>query len=311
MALKVFVTGATGLIGSATVRALAAGGHQVFGLTSRASNAALVQKLGATPVVGDMRDAAAYRDVARSADAIVHAAAAFPDKMRYSPADVDAFMGADAEAVDALIASAGSPCRAFVFSSGAYDYGDTGPTPVDETHSTERHHLVMRRKLQTEAKLLGLAKEGRLPVMITRPGMVYGNGSLWGKFYFGPMSRGRRAMIPGNGRNVLSFIHADDAGGAYRLLVERPTPGEIYNLGDDQPATLGEVARAQAKALGAPAPFTTPGWLVRLIAGPYSGAAALSHNTVSNRKLKALGYAFKYPTYHSGVTALAEAARAG
>lgn len=307
--MKVFVTGATGVIGGAAVRALTLAGHQVTGLTSRASNARRIQAAGARAVVGDMRDASAYREAARSADAIVHAASSLPDKVRYARADVDALMGADAEAVDALLSVVGPSCRAFVFSSGAYVYGDTGPTPVDETHTTENHHAVMERKLVTEAKLRDLARSGKVPVVITRPGLVYADGSLWAKLYLDAMKQGRRAMMPGDGRNVLSFVHVDDVGSAYRQLVERPTPGEIYNIADDAPTPLGEVVRAQAAALGAPPPRSIPGWLVRLVGGPYSGSPPLAHNALSNRKLKALGWSCAYPSYHEGVVALARAVR--
>ena len=308
--MKVFVPGATGLIGGAVVRSLVAAGHEVTGLTSRANNTAAIERMGAKAVVGDMRDAVAYRAAAGSAEAIVHAAQAMPDKTRYTAADVEGYMGADADAADALVSVISPACRAFVFSSGAYVYGETGTQPVDETHSTEHHHAVMTRKLATEAKLLELARNGTVPVMIVRPGLVYGPGSFWGKLYLDAMKRGRRAMQLGNGRNILSFVHVDDAAEAYRTLLDHPAPGEIYNIADDEPAMLRDVVRAQAAAFGAPKPFALPGWLVRLAAGPLSGPPTLANNVLSNRKLRALGWTPKYPTYREGVVAIARAVTA-
>ena len=106
-AMKVFVTGATGLIGAGVVRAMVAAGHEVTGLTRRAAGRAAIERAGARAVVGDMRDPEAYRAAVSEAEAVVHTAAAFPDKIRWSKADVDTFMRGDADAVGRGHASAG------------------------------------------------------------------------------------------------------------------------------------------------------------------------------------------------------------
>jgi nucleoside-diphosphate-sugar epimerase len=307
--MKVFVTGATGLLGSGAVRACVAAGHEVTGLTSREAGRRAIEALGARALVGDMRAADRYREALGEADAIIHAAAAFPDKIRYSAADVAEFMGSDSDAIDALVSVMSPKCRAFVMSSGAYSYGDTGPTPADEDRSTAQHYAIMGKKLETEAKLLALAKAGKVPGMVVRPGMVCGDGSLWGKLYIEPMRKKKRAMIPGNGKNIVSFVHAADGGEAYRTLIERGKIGEIYNVADDEPATLGDVVRAQAVALGAPPPYSVPGWLVRTVAGPWGAPATLGNAAISNRKLRALGWEPKCKTYRETVVAVAESLR--
>jgi nucleoside-diphosphate-sugar epimerase len=308
--MKIFVTGATGLIGAATVRALVAHGHEVSGLTRTKANAGRIVRLGAVPVIGDMRNPKAYAAYAGTADVVIHAAAELPDKWRYSRADVDGLMGADADAVDALLRVLGPSCRRFLFTSGAYVYGDTGPEPVSEDFTTVHHHRVMARKVETENALLALERAGGPPVAIVRPGLVYGDGSLWAKLYLGAMKQHRRAFIPGDGRQVISFVHVDDVGEAYRVLAERAVPGQIYNVADDAPRPLGEVVRAQAEALRAPRPVAVPGWLVRLAAGPYGGPPPLAHNALDNTRLKGLGWRCRYPSYEEGVVALARSVRA-
>lgn len=303
--MKVFVTGATGLIGAGTVKALVAAGHEVTGLTSREAGRAAIESLGAKAIVGDMRDPSAYRAAASEADAVVHTAAAFPEKLRWTKGDVDDFMRGDSQAVDALVSVLGPSCRAFVLSSGAYSYGDTGAEPAAETRSTERHHAIMDIKLQTEDKVLELARAGKVPAMVARPGLVYGDGSIWKRIYLGPMLRGRRAMLPGDGKNLITFVHADDCGEAYRLIVERGRPGEIYNIGDDQPAPLGDALRAQARAVGAPPPRSVPSWLLRLVAGTYAATPALANTVIDSTKLRGMGWSLKYPSYREGVVAVA------
>jgi 2-alkyl-3-oxoalkanoate reductase len=307
--MKIFVTGATGLIGGAATRALVAAGHTVTGLTSRPAGRTKVEALGATPLVGDMRDTSVYGEAVRQSDAVVHAAAALPDKIRYTQKDVDAFIGADAAAVDALASVLGPSCRAFVVTSGAYVYGDTGETPADETRSTEHHHPVMTKKLEMEAKILGRARAGGAPAIVTRPGLVYGDGSLWAKLYVDAMKTRSRAMMPGNGQQLISFVHHDDLGTAYRALVEKGTPGEIYNVADDLPARLGIVVRLQAETLGAPPPRAIPGWLLRLVAGSLGAGPTLANTALTNTKLRALGWAPRYPTYREGIPAFSATLR--
>lgn len=303
--MRVFVTGATGLIGAGVVRAMVGAGHEVTGLTSRPAGRATIQRAGAEAIVGDMRDPSAYRTAVGEAEAVVHTAAAFPDKIRWSKADVDSFMRGDADAVDALVSVLGPSCRAFVLSSGAYAYGDTGSAAASESHTTERHHELMEIKLQTEAKVLELARLGKVPGMIARPGLVYGDGSMWAKLYLDPMRRGRRAMLPGDGKNRISLVHADDCGEAYRTIVEHGSPGEIYNIGDDQPAPLGDALRAQAEAVGAPPPRPIPAWILRLVAGRYAATPALATTVLDSTKLKKLGWSLRYPSYQEGVVAIA------
>jgi 2-alkyl-3-oxoalkanoate reductase len=113
--------------------------------------------------------------------------------------------------------------------------------------------------------------------------------------------------MPGSGENVVSMVHADDVGAAFCFLAEHPAPGEIFNIADDEPARLGEVVRAQAVALGAPPPRSIPRFVLRLVAGKYSGVPPTAHAAVTNAKLRGRGFQLKYPTYREGVVAVARA----
>ena len=113
-----------------------------------------------------------------------------------------------------LASVTGKQCRAFVFSSGAWVYGDTGPAPVDESFPTTKPHRSSARRARFEQTLLSWTKEGRLPVVIARPGMVYGEASLWKKLYLDAMRQKKRAMMPGDGENRVSFVAKD-----YRVLL--------------------------------------------------------------------------------------------
>jgi nucleoside-diphosphate-sugar epimerase len=237
---------------------------------------------------------------------VIHAAATFPDKMRYGKADVDGFVEAEEAAIAALVGALGPNCKAFLVSSGAYVYGDTGAGPVEESFSTAGRHLIMEHKVELEERLFAMARAGKAPAIVVRPGLVYGDGSLWGKFFLEPMKQGKRAMLPGDGKNLISVVHADDVGEAYVRIAERGRPGEAYNVGDDEPAPMGDVIRAQATILGAPSPRAVPRWLIRLVAGKYSGPPPLANTAIDSRKLKALGWRPAYPSYREGLIAVAK-----
>jgi uncharacterized protein YbjT (DUF2867 family) len=126
--VKVFVTGATGYLGSGVVRELTAAGHEVLGLTRMAGKASYLEGLGVRPVVADLRDTASWGGEAREADALVHLAAE----------DSDARASLDRTAVEALVAAGREGrARVLVYTSGCFVMGETGDEPVGEDGSTE------------------------------------------------------------------------------------------------------------------------------------------------------------------------------
>ncbi|MEK7366383.1 MAG: NAD(P)H-binding protein, partial [candidate division NC10 bacterium] len=94
--MRIFITGGTGYIGSAIVRALVEAGHSVTGLVRSPEKEAALRGLGATPVCGDLKEPSAYMDVAAEHDAAIHAAFEYGDR----GADVDRM------AVETLLAAA-------------------------------------------------------------------------------------------------------------------------------------------------------------------------------------------------------------
>lgn len=94
--MRIFVTGSTGYIGSAVVRALVKAGHQVTGLVRSEEKAAALEAIGGKPIRGDLKDVASYRDAAAKSDASVHIG------FEYGPEGV----AADRKAVETLLDAA-------------------------------------------------------------------------------------------------------------------------------------------------------------------------------------------------------------
>lgn len=241
--MKIFVTGATGYIGSAIVAELAESGHEVMGLTRSAEKSSYLEELGARAVVGDLRDASSYGREAETADALVHVAAE----------DSEARSEVDREAVDALLAAAESrPSSArasvFVYTSGCFVLGETGDEPANEDASTGGAPEYVAWRVGHEDRVLRAATP-ELATAVVRPGMVYGGGDGAFAGFFATAERDGAAELVGDGTNRWSPVSRGDVARLYRMLVERQARG-IFHCAE--PAERVErLAMAASHAAGA------------------------------------------------------------
>lgn len=237
--MRVFITGATGYIGSAVVRELVSAEHQVTGLTRLAEKASYLRDMGAEPVVGDLRDVGSYRDALMTADALVHIAA------EHSEARVPV----DRAAVDAMLdAAEQGPARLVVYTSGCFVLGETGNEPAHEDASTEAAPELVAWRPEQEARVLQAGTAG-LAASVIRPGMVYGGKDGLFARLFATAERDGAAEFVGDGANHWSPVHRDDVARLYRMVVEGGGSG-IYHCAE--PAELvGALAMAASRAAGA------------------------------------------------------------
>ncbi len=233
--MKVFVTGATGYVGRAVAEALRRRGHRVAGLTRSAAKGRALAAREIEPVLGEMKDPASYARAVEAADALVHCAAEYT-------ADYEAL---DRRMVETFLVAAGSRTRerTLVYTSGVWQYGATGPEPVDETSAHSGAPLAPWRS--AHEKMI-LAAGG----LVIRPGCVYGReGGLTGIWFSGAVEQGA-APIAGKGGNRWAVVHADDLGELYALATESGLRGELFNAADRSRATVREMAEAASKAAG-------------------------------------------------------------
>ena len=114
----------------------------------------------------------------------------------------------------------------------------------------------------------------------------------------------RKFPLVGDGGGVWSFIHIEDAAAATLAALEHWTPGEIYNVVDDEPAPVREWLPAIAAAIGAPPPRKVPRWVARLM-GEHVVALMCEVRGASNAKARReLGWAPQWPTWREGFAAL-------
>jgi len=290
--LRIFLAGASGTLGRRLVPQLVARGHHVVGTTRSPDRAAVLEDLGAEPVIVDPLDARAVRDavVAARPDVVVHQLTALAG-MGMSRNFDRTFAETNrlrTEGTDHLIAAArAAGARRLVWQSYAgWPYArEGGPIkteddPLDpEPPADARESLAAIRHL--EAAVIGA--EG-LEGVVLRYGGFYGPTTSIDKGgEHLELIRKRRFPIGGNGAGVWSFVHIDDAAAATVAAIEGSATG-IYNVVDDDPATTQEWLPSLAAGADAKPPRRLPAWLVKLAAGPQALSLMTRARGASNAK---------------------------
>ncbi len=309
--MKVFVAGATGALGKQLVPMLVANGHDVVGMTRTEAKRDQLRSLGAQPVVADALDADAVGRAVGEAepDVIVHQLTAIPPKinMRRFEREFALTNRLRTEGTDHLLsAGRAAGVKRFVAQSNASLYARTGgpikreDAPVDDDPPPEmRQGLAAIRHL--EAAVTGAQwTEG----VVLRYGWFYGPGTSIALDPLGSqieMIRKRQVPVVGGGTAVWSFIHIEDAAAATVAAVEGG-PAGIYNVVDDEPATVSEWVPELAAAVGAKRPLRVPRWVGRLAAGEWATVAMTELRGASNDKAKReLGLAAALPELAAGL----------
>jgi nucleoside-diphosphate-sugar epimerase len=314
--MKVFVAGATGVLGRALVPLLVARGDEVVGMTRSASRQDLVRSLGARPVVADALDPDAVARVVASAEpeVIVHELTALSGKMSVrdmrhperSPLGIMTNR-LRTEATDHLLAAGRAVgARRFVAQSfAAFRWARIGGPVL-----TEDDPLDPNPPAGLRVPLMGILHvERAVPAiewgegLVLRYGGFYGPGTAISRAPDAPLAtlvRKRRFPILGDGGGVFSHVHIGDAAAATVAAVDRGQPG-IYNVVDDEPAPVREWLPVLANALDAKPPRRIPLWLGRLAAGEAATIMMTDGRGASNAKAKRdLGWQPHYASWRLG-----------
>ena len=307
--MRVFVAGATGAIGQRLVPLLIDSGHKVIGTTRTPSKVDGLRLTGATAVVLDGREGAAVRRAVLDAepDVVVHQMTALSGDLDFRHF-ADSFAETNrlrTETTDHLLAAAvEAGARRFVAQSfaGWPNEQSGGPVKTEEdplnTDPPKQARETLRAILHLEAVTTGTPGiEG----LALRYGGFYGPGNALGKGGMMLEAVVKRQMpVVGGGSGIWSFLHIDDAAQATALAVDRGAPG-IYNIVDDEPATVSEWLPYLAEVLGARPPRRVPAWLARLIVGETAVSMMTKIRGSSNAKAKReLGWKLEHPSWREG-----------
>jgi nucleoside-diphosphate-sugar epimerase len=279
-----FIFGAGYSAGVFARKAIAAG-HRVIGTTRSAAKFSELAAIGIEPLVFDGRMLG--EDVAGALGEISHlVVSAAPD-----------------EAGDPVLRTAGGAIRAQMprlrwigYLSTVGVYGDHDGDWVDEASECRPVSKRSIARLEAEDAWRALAAQIGTSLAILRLSGIYGPGR--NAFVNLEDGKARRIVKPGQ---VFNRIHVDDMAGALILLAEREADG-IFNVTDDEPAPPQDVVAHAAGIMGADSPPEVPFDAAEMT--PMARSFYGENKRVSNAKLKAAGYSFRFPTYRHALGAM-------
>lgn len=274
--MRVFVTGATGFIGSAIVQELLGAGHEVIGLARSEEAAQGLAAAGAAVHRGSLDDPDSLKRGAAAADGVIHTA------FNHDFGNMSAAGNTDALAVEALGSALAGTGRPFVVTSviSHLVQGRVGTEEDDpDAGSSVKHRSA------GEETALAMAGEGVRVSVVRLPPSVHGEGDRGG---FLPavirtaLQAGASAYV-GDGANRWSAVHRLDAARLYRLALESAPAGARLHAIGDEGVRFREIAEAVGRRLDLPAISIAPpeaaghfGWLAHFAAQDVPASSKLT-----------------------------------
>lgn len=243
--MKIFITGASGFIGSVVVEKLIAKKHEVIGLVRSAYKAEDLERIGATSLIGDATEESVLKEGVEQSDVVVHLAQLPVSK----PEDYPKVLKFMVNTREMLIRLVNGTSKKLINTSGTAFYPDT-----TESIATENTPLSNPPMFNRMPELDNEIAQAENYVGITiRPCLVYGRG----KSGNGPIEQliatakdKGKSMYVGEGRINLSFIHVDDLANFYVHAIEQIHDSGLYNVSSDDFIKTKDFASAIGKAAG-------------------------------------------------------------
>jgi len=245
--MRVALTGASGYTGGRLLRALRARGDEVTALVRATSLTPELRESGARLVEGDLRDEGAIRSLMEGAEGVLHVAAVYrtaghPDAY-YREVNVNG-------TVRLLEAAARVGVRRFVHTSTVGVHGNVANPPANEDAPIAPGDVYQATKAEAEAHALRFDRERGLPVVVVRPGAIYGPGETRLLKLFRAIARGRYAVV-GTGKTLYHPVYIDDLVVGFLLALGRPeAAGEAFLVCGPRYVSQDELAALIARHTG-------------------------------------------------------------
>src|SRR5919197_3741737 len=249
---RVLVTGATGFTGGHLCERLAREGHHVRALIRDKNRCSELRRLGGELIRGDLREPESLKEAVKRIDMVYHIAALFRPENVSRKEMFEVNMQGTKNMLDAAV-NAG--VRRFVHCSTIGVHGDIENPPADEEAPYAPGDYYQESKTAGEKIALQYMTEGKLPVVIFRPGGIYGPRDLRFLKLIRPIRSGRFIML-GSGEVVYQMIYIGDLIDGILLCGTREEAiGKVYILTGGEHTTLNQIVRVIAEVLGVRPPW--------------------------------------------------------
>ncbi|ADV84916.1 SDR family oxidoreductase [Terriglobus saanensis] len=276
--MRIFVTGATGFIGSALVLELVQAGHQVLGLTRSEVGAEALRAAGAEVKYGNIEDLDSLRDGAARSEGVVHLA------FNHDFSQLQKNCEDDRNAIQAIGEVLLGSNRPFVITSatGLVDNVDGKPSTEDGTIAS------WNPRAASEAVVKELTTRG-VNTSVVRLPQVHDTRKQGLVSYILPVAREKHlSAYIGDGSNRWPAAHVSDVARLYRLAFEKAEPGAIYHAVDEEGVSMKVIAEALGRGLKVPVVSIKPeegeahfGWLAHFAGHDLSSSSALTQQKLN------------------------------
>jgi nucleoside-diphosphate-sugar epimerase len=237
--MRIFLTGATGYVGSAVLHALLRGGHDVSALIRDPREAERRARLGVRTIKGDLTDPRSYMRTAEECDVSIHAARSTPAR----ESEVDR-LAVDGLLEAAIRRTATGRTAAVIYTSSLWVLGNTSGRATEEMAPRPVPHVAWRQ--DHEQMVLDAGRGRLLRTVVVRPGIVYGGGRGYVADLLKTAANGLVRVV-GDGGNHWACVHDRDLADLYVRLATSPEASGIYHANDEADERVSDIVEAVAQ----------------------------------------------------------------
>jgi nucleoside-diphosphate-sugar epimerase len=299
--MRVFIAGATGVLGRRMIRQFLEKNHPVIGLARDEKGAQKIKTLGGEAVIRSIFDADLLAAEVRHADVVIHAATAIPTKFTGQPEDWAMNDRLRREGTRALTeAAAKLGAKTYIQQSVVWVARPEDDSFFDETTKLTRPDALYQSAFDGEQIAFEAGEKFGFNVAVLRGAGFYAADAAHTRLFAEGLLK-RRLPLIGKGDAVSANIHVEDAASAFVAAAIAGKKG-LWHVTDDDSTTIKEMLSEFAGKLNAPSPWRIPLWIARLFIWEGVIDFFTRSTRTSNRLFKKeIGWSPRFPSYRVGL----------